>query len=71
MKRSTWDTIQAKLEEFDLPPYLENTLRWVERHPRTVMAGALVLLMAAALTQVPGEPPVEKDAYNDEVPLFV
>lgn len=69
--QKTWDTIQTKLEEFDLPPYLEKAVRWVERHPRTVIAGALVVLMAVALTQSPGEQPVEHDAYADQTPLFI
>lgn len=69
--RKTWDTIQTKLEEFDLPPYLEKAARWVERHPRTVLAGAVVVLMAVALSQTPTEKPVEYDAYSDETPLFV
>lgn len=71
MLLKTWDTIQTKLEEFELPPYLEKAVHWVERHPKTVLAGALVVLMAVALTQTPSEPPVEADAYADQAPLFI
>lgn len=74
MLLETWDTIQTKLEEFDLldlPPYVAKVVRWVERHPKTVLAGALVVLMAVALTQTPGEQPLESDAYADHTPLFI
>jgi hypothetical protein len=67
----TWDTIRTTVEEFSLPPYLERTVQWLERHPRAVVAGALVVVMAALLTQVPAESPVDQDAYNGEAPLFV
>ena len=67
----TWDTIRTTVEEFRLPPYLEKTVLWLERHPRAVVAGALVVVMAALLTQIPAEHPVEQEAYNGETPLFV
>ncbi|HKZ52586.1 MAG TPA: hypothetical protein VJ085_04825 [Candidatus Acidoferrales bacterium] len=67
----TWDTIRTTVEEFSLPPYLEKTAQWLERHPRAVIAGTLVVVMAALLTQIPAENPVEPDAYNGETPLFV
>jgi hypothetical protein len=67
----TWDTIRTTVEEFNLPPYLERTVQWLERHPRAVVAGALVVVMAALLTQIPSESALEQDAYNGETPLFV
>ncbi|MBI4466239.1 MAG: hypothetical protein HY656_02270 [Acidobacteria bacterium] len=67
----TWDTIRNSLDLFDLPPYLVKVVRWVERHPRTVLAGAVVVLMAVALTQSPAEQPVESDPYADHTPLFI
>ncbi len=67
----SWDTEETTVPEFNLPPLLEKTLRWVERHPRAVVAGALVLVMAALLSQVPSETKPEPDAYNGETPLFV
>ena len=74
MLLKTLDAIQTRLEEFDvmdLPPYVAKVVRWVERHPKTVVAGALVVLMAVALTQPPSEQPVESDAYSDHTPLFI
>jgi len=74
MLLKTLDAIQTRLEEFDvldLPPYVAKVVRWVERHPKTVAAGALVVLMAVALTQTPSEQPVESDAYSDHTPLFI
>jgi len=74
MLLKTLDAIQTRLEEFDvldLPPYVARVVRWVERHPKTVVAGALVVLMAVALTQTPGEQPVGSDAYSDHTPLFI
>ena len=82
MLLKTLDAIQTRLEEFDvmdLPPYVAKAVRWVDRHPKTVaagapaalMAGALVVLMAVALTQTPSEQPVESDAYSDHTPLFI
>ena len=74
MLLKTLDAIQTRLEEFDvldLPPYVAKVVRWVERHPKTVVAGALVVLMAVALTQTPSEQPVESDAYSDHTPLFI
>jgi len=65
------DAIRNTLDAFDLPPYLEKVVRWVERHPKTVLAGAVVVLMAVALTQTPHEQPVESDAYSDTSPLFI
>lgn len=67
----TWDTLRTTLEEFDLPPYLVKSLRWMERHPRTVLAGAVLIMMAVALTQTPSEQPVAHEPYGDETPLFV
>ena len=74
MLLKTLDAIQTRLEEFDvldLPPYVARVVRLVERHPKTVVAGALVVLMAVALTQTPSERPVESDAYSDHTPLFI
>lgn len=74
MLLKTLDAIQTRLEEFDvldLPPYVARVVRWVERHPKTVVAGALVVLMAVALTQTPSEQPAESDAYSDHTPLFI
>ncbi|MDA2913492.1 hypothetical protein MYX77_05970 [Acidobacteriia bacterium AH_259_A11_L15] len=73
MRQRALETLRSTLEYFELPPYLENALRWVERHPRTVLAGtgALVVLLTVALSQTPAESPAEQDAYNGEVPLFV
>ena len=74
MLLKTLDAIQTRLEEFDvmdLPPYVAKVVRWVELHPKTVVAGALVVLMAVALTQTPSERPVESDAYSDHTPLFI
>jgi hypothetical protein len=67
----TWDTMRTTLEEFFLPPSMEKALRWVERHPQAVVAGAMVLVMAVLLAQTPAEHTVEHDAYNGETPLFV
>lgn len=67
----TWDTMRTTLEEFILPPSIEKAVRWVERHPQAVVAGAMVIVMAVLLAQTPGEHTVEHDAYNDEIPLFV
>lgn len=70
-KRATaWDKIRSALKDIDLPPSLEKAARWVERHPRAALAGALVLVMAAMLAQTPAEA-IEHDAYNGETPLFV
>lgn len=67
----TWDTIQTTLEEFPLPPLLVKAVRWVERHPRTVLATSLIVVLALLLAQTPGEKPTEPDPYNGETPLFV
>lgn len=67
----TWDTIQTSLEEFALPPSVERAVNWVERHPRAVVAGAMVVVLAVLLAQTPAEHSVEHDAYGDETPLFV
>lgn len=67
----TWDTVETTLEEFSLPPSVEKVARWVERHPRAVLAGALVLVMAVLLAQVPDEKPDEVEAYDGQTPLFV
>ena len=67
----TWDTIETKLEEFALPPALEKVAHWVARHPKTVLAGAVVVLMAVALAQSPSETAPEADPYGSEIPLFV
>ena len=66
----TWDSIRTNLNEYQLPPHLERLLRWVERHPQAVLAGALIVLMALALAQTPSES-AEADTYNGETPLFV
>jgi hypothetical protein len=66
-----WDTIHTSLREFGLPPMVERAARWVEKHPKTVLAGALVLVVAVLLTQSPGETAADPDAYNGETPLFV
>jgi hypothetical protein len=70
MKPQTWKTIRTTVEDTGLPSYLEKMVQWVERHPRAIAAGALVLVMAVALSQTP-ETPAEQDAYNGETPLFV
>ncbi|MFQ5694770.1 MAG: hypothetical protein ACE5HB_02160 [Terriglobia bacterium] len=75
MKRSrhleaAWARIRTSVEGFPLPASLEKATRWVERHPRTVISGALVVALALLLAQSPAEP-VEHDAYNGETPLFV
>ena len=67
----TWDTVETKLQEFALPPALEKVARWVESHPRAVLAAALVVLMAVVLTQSPADPKSEADSYSGETPLFV
>ena len=66
-----WDTVETKLEEFALPPALEKIARWVESHPRAVLAGALVVLMAVVLAQSPADSTSEADPYSGETPLFV
>lgn len=66
-----WDTIHTSLREFGLPPIVEHAARWVERHPKTVLAGALVLAMAVLLTQSPADAAADPDPYNGETPLFV
>ena len=66
-----WDTIHTSLREFGLPPVVEKAARWVEKHPKTVLTGALVLVVAVLLTQSPGESNADPDAYSDETPLFV
>lgn len=63
--------IRTALEQLRLHASLDNALRWVERHPQAVVAGALVLAMAALLLQTPSESAAELDSYNDETPLFV
>ena len=67
----TRDTLRSALEEFSLPPALEKAVRWIESHPRAVVATTAVLLMAALLAQSPGRPAGEQDAYSDDAPLFV
>lgn len=67
----TRDTLQSTLEEFSLPPILERAVRWIESHPRAVVATTAVLLMAVLLAQTPTQPGAEPDAYSDETPLFV
>jgi hypothetical protein len=67
----TWDTVENRLQEFVLPPALEKIARWVESHPRAVLAGALVLLMAVVLAQSPADSESEADPYGGETPLFV
>ena len=71
MKLLNWDTIRTTLDAFEAPPYLEKAVLWLERHPRAVLAGALVVAMAVVLAQTPAEQTVEYDAYNGETPLFV
>jgi hypothetical protein len=71
MKLLTWDTVQTTLEAFEAPEWLEKAVAWLERHPRAVLAGAMVVAMAVLLAQTPGEGSVEHDAYNGETPLFV
>ncbi|MFQ5662370.1 MAG: hypothetical protein ACE5HL_00865 [Terriglobia bacterium] len=66
--RKSWKPLAATLERFDLPRRLEKALRWVEGHPRAVVAGTLILVTAVMLAQTPT---VEPDAYNGETPLFV
>ena len=66
----SWDSIRTNLSEYRLPPHLERLLRWVERHPQAVLAGALIVLTAVALTQTPSES-TEADPYSGETPLFV
>ncbi len=66
-----WDTVHTSLREFGLPPMVERVARWVERHPKTVLAGALVLAMAVLLTQSPSDAATDPDPYNGETPLFV
>ncbi|MFQ5777803.1 MAG: hypothetical protein ACE5IP_07325 [Terriglobia bacterium] len=67
----SWKTLRGTLEGVGLPPAMETALRWVERHPRTVVTGALVVAMAVLLAQSPQKPLAELDAYNGETPLFV
>lgn len=71
MKLLSRDILDDTLDFFDLPPYLEKAVRWVQRHPRTVLTGALVLVMAVMLVRTPTEPPAEPDAYSDGTPLFI
>lgn len=70
MRLLTWDTVRDTLEYVDVPPYLQKAVRWVERHPRTFLVGALVVVMAVMLARTPAEP-VEQDSYSDETPLFI
>ena len=70
MRLLTWDTVRDTLEYFDAPPYLQKAVRWVERHPRTVLVGALVVVMTVMLARTPAEP-VEHDSYSEETPLFI
>jgi len=65
------DAVETTHREFALSPALERIIRWVERHPRTVLAGALVAVMAVVLAQLPVQRSVEYDAYSGETPLFV
>lgn len=66
-----WDTIRTTLQEFGLPPYVERAARWVERHPKTVLAGALIVTLTVLLAQTPAEQSTEADPYSGETPLFV
>jgi hypothetical protein len=63
--------VYVGLQEFSLPPALEKAVRWIESHPRAVVATTAVLLMAVLLAQTPGNAAAEQDAYSDETPLFV
>ncbi len=69
--RLDWDTLRTPLKEFDLPPFVERAARWVERHPKTVLAGALILTLTVLLAQTPAEQSTEADPYSGETPLFV
>lgn len=60
-------------ESQDLSPLIDQAIRWLERHPRTVLTGTLVVtVLAAAILNMPPEvsettPPSE----DSEAPLFV
>ena len=66
-----WDTLRTPLHEFGLPPFVERAARWVEKHPKTVLAGALIVALTLLLAQTPAEQPADADPYSGETPLFV
>ena len=66
-----WDTLRTPLKEFGLPPIVERAARWVEKHPKTVLAGALIVTLTLLLAQTPAEQSTEADPYSGETPLFV
>lgn len=66
-----WDTLRTPLKEFGLPPFVERAARWVERHPKAVLAGALIVTLTVLLAQTPAEQSAEADPYSGETPLFV
>jgi hypothetical protein len=46
-------------------------VRWVERHPKAVVATVVIVALGVLLAQTPGETPAEAEPYNGETPLFV
>ena len=57
----------------NLTPLIDRAIRWLERHPRTVLTGTLaVTVLAAAILNMPPEVPETNPPSEDgEAPLFV
>ena len=60
-------------ESQDRNPLIDRAIRWLERHPRTVLTGTLAItVLAAAILNMPSE--IEEGASSSEdseSPLFV
>ena len=60
-------------ESQDRSPLIDRAIRWLERHPRTVLTGTLAItVLAAAILNMP--PEIQKDSphsEDSEAPLFV
>ncbi len=60
-------------EAHDETPLIDRAIRWLERHPRTVLTGTLAItVLAAAILNMPPEAQEGSPASEDsEAPLFV
>ncbi len=60
-------------ESQDRSPLIDRAIRWLERHPRTVLTGTLAItVLAAAILNMPPEAQEGSLASEDsEAPLFV
>ena len=65
--------IEELIDSLELPELVERAVRWVERHPRTVVTGALVVTALGVLLAQSLPNPLKSETPSDETetPLFI